>query len=169
VRHVLARRCTMTESESARVSPSGAARVDGVSTRLFERLRPFCAQAQSAISPKAREAPRGATDRRLMNEPPAGELRGTQRIRPFLALLAHSACTRGAASSPAMVDAPRGCAHRARGRDHPVLASRPARPSLKKKVEKQGASSRRVGLQLRLLVCRYRLRRSRATTCGREG
>jgi len=88
VRHVLARRCMMTEGESARVSPSGAARVDGVSTRLFERP-PSVRRASAGRDLTEGE---GVSERRDGSSPheraSGGELRGTQRNCPFFALLA---------------------------------------------------------------------------------
>jgi hypothetical protein len=66
---VLARRCMMTDGESTRVSPHGAARVNGLSTRLIDGLRSaLTRKRRCTISPKARRTLRGATDRRPVNE-----------------------------------------------------------------------------------------------------
>jgi hypothetical protein len=135
VRHVLARRCMMTEGESARVSPSGAARVDGVSTRLFERP-PSVRRASAGRDLTEGE---GVSERRDGSSPheraSGGELRGTQRNCPFFALLAALRVHQGSGELAGEGRPPKGASSRARGRDHPVLASRPARPSVKRRSE----------------------------------
>jgi len=134
---VLARRCMMTEGESAGVSPHGAAHVNGVSNRLIDGPRSArTRKRQCTISPKAREALRGATDRRPVNELPARSCAARSETAHSSGFRKHSACTEKTASSPAEADALQQGIAFARGRDHPDLASRPG---------KRGASSRQRG------------------------
>lgn len=142
---VLAQRCMMTEGESIRVSPSGAARVSGLSTRLIEGR---CSAWRESVIARSHRRRGGLPGARRIVAPSTSLRRRSCAARSETAhssgTWTHSACTRVSASSPARSMFPHRASRLARGRDHPDLASRSGKRSASSRLRGSPVSSPRL-------------------------